>query len=77
MKSKEKLKEVDVSDEIIDKQMTKYRDIQEPVENVPTAVSPYRLQFVTRQKDHQHDDLSWLYDTPGLYSKNQVQSPSL
>ena len=73
IRSKENLKEVDVSDEIIDKQMTKYRNIEEEgVQNVSTAVSPYRLQFVTRKQDHQHDDLAWLYDTPGLYSKNQV-----
>ena len=63
---------VDVSDEIIDKQMTKYRDVKEPVQSVDTAVSPYRLQFVTRQQGHQDDNLFWLYDTPGLYSKNQV-----
>lgn len=54
--------------------MTKYQDIEEPAENVPTAVSPFPLQFVTRQDEH--DNLSWLYDTPGLYSKNQVHSMS-
>ena len=69
---KKNLRVVDVSNEIIDKQMTKYRDVKAPVQNVHTAVSPYRLQFVTRQQDHQDDNLSWLYDTPGLYSRNQI-----
>ena len=71
-RDKENLRVVDVSDEIIDKQMTKYRDAKESVQNVDTAVSPYRLQFVTRQQDHQDDNLSWLCDTPGLYNRNQI-----
>ncbi|XP_028391167.1 nitric oxide-associated protein 1-like [Dendronephthya gigantea] len=72
MKSKENQQEVDLSGDIIEKQSTKYRDIKEPAENVSKALSPYQLQFVTRQKDHLQDELSWLYDTPGLYSKNQI-----
>jgi hypothetical protein len=75
IRNKENLTEVEVSDEVIDKQMTKYRDVKRPVQNVDTAVSPYRLQFVTRQRDNQdHDNLSWLYDTPGLYNQNQVSN---
>lgn len=72
---KEHRREVDVSDDIIDKQMTKYRDNKESDSlSSSTSVMPYQLQFVTLRRDQKPDDLSWLYDTPGLYSKNQVHA---
>ena len=64
------MKEVDVSEEIIDRQMTKYQDIDKPTENISKTLSPIHLQFVERHQNHH--DFSWLYDTPGLYSNNQV-----
>lgn len=68
---KEMIMEVDLDDDIIDKSLTKYRDVKDDVLNTCAAVSPYhQVEIVTQQESK--ETISWLYDTPGLFNKNQV-----
>lgn len=63
------LHEVDLDEQIIDKEMTKYRDLEVRKSSMSSVPSVYRPQFVTKRNK---DNINWLYDTPGLYSQNQV-----
>ena len=68
-KSKEKLTEVGLDEKVVDREMTKYSQPKKLNENESSDVSVYRPQLLTKENE---DTFSWLYDTPGLYSKNQV-----
>lgn len=67
-KNKKNSEEVELDEKVVDREMTKYGQAKEMKESEFVDVSVHRPQLLAKE----NEDNSWLYDTPGLYSKHQI-----